>query len=52
VIGTWGVTIGVDYVSPERIHQLESMFYEKIRQKTVSGKHEVLIIIKNLNIMK
>ena len=28
---TWGVTSGADYVSPERLAQLEIILFEKIR---------------------
>ena len=31
LISTWGVTSGDDYVSPERINELEKIFYEKVR---------------------
>ena len=31
---TWGLTESSNYVSPERLHQIESILFEKIRQKT------------------
>lgn len=34
VLSTWGITSGSDYVSPERMQELEITLYEKIRQKT------------------
>ncbi|CAD8165837.1 unnamed protein product [Paramecium octaurelia] len=37
---TWGVTSGADYVSPERLAQLEIILFEKIRQKTVTKDDE------------
>eukprot|EP01016_Furgasonia_blochmanni_P042888 TRINITY_DN5743_c0_g1_i10.p1 TRINITY_DN5743_c0_g1~~TRINITY_DN5743_c0_g1_i10.p1 ORF type:complete len:561 (+),score=190.53 TRINITY_DN5743_c0_g1_i10:73-1755(+) len=40
VLKTWGITTGVDYVSPERLSQLEGILYEKVRQKTVGQDDE------------
>jgi len=34
IIGTWGITSAPDYVSPNRLIQLEQIIYEKMRQKT------------------
>ena len=31
VISTWGLTTGDEYVSPERISELETIFFEKVR---------------------
>lgn len=31
IIYTWGITAGDDYVSPERIKELEAIFHEKVR---------------------
>lgn len=31
VLSTWGITSGSDYVSPERLDELEKTLYEKIR---------------------
>eukprot|EP00331_Platyophrya_macrostoma_P029949 CAMPEP_0176456796 /NCGR_PEP_ID=MMETSP0127-20121128/31510_1 /TAXON_ID=938130 /ORGANISM="Platyophrya macrostoma, Strain WH" /LENGTH=527 /DNA_ID=CAMNT_0017846841 /DNA_START=40 /DNA_END=1623 /DNA_ORIENTATION=- len=35
VLKTWGITTSFDYVSAERLADLEVILYEKIRQKTV-----------------
>lgn len=40
VISTWGVTASESYVSPERLAELESILYEKIRQKTFTKEDE------------
>jgi len=34
VVSTWGITASSDYVSPERLADLEIILYEKVRQKT------------------
>lgn len=34
ILKTWGLTHGKDYVSAARLHQLEDILFEKIRQKT------------------
>lgn len=31
ILLTWGITSGADYVSPERLADLEIILYEKIR---------------------
>ena len=40
VFKTWGITTSYNYISPERIADLELILYEKIRQKTVSQHDE------------
>ncbi|KAL4478841.1 hypothetical protein ABPG72_009667 [Tetrahymena utriculariae] len=40
ILSTWGITSSVDYVSPERLSDLELILYEKIRQKTLPGEDE------------
>ena len=40
IISTWGVTASESYVSPERLAELETILYEKIRQKTFSSEDE------------
>lgn len=40
IISTWGVTASESYVSPERLHELETILYEKIRQKTFTKEDE------------
>ncbi len=37
---TWGITTSFNYVSPERIAELETILYEKIRQKTFVKEDE------------
>jgi hypothetical protein len=41
VISTWGLTTGDEYVSPERILQLEKILFEKVRQRTLTKENEV-----------
>ena len=38
VLKSWGVSSGADYVSPERLQELETCLFEKIRQKTRPGQ--------------
>ena len=40
IISTWGVTASESYVSPERLAELETIIYEKIRQKTFTKEDE------------
>jgi len=40
IISTWGVTASESYVSPERLAELETIIYEKIRQKTLTKEDE------------
>ena len=40
ILSTWGITSSVDYVSPERLADLEVILYEKIRQKTLTKEDE------------
>lgn len=40
IISTWGVTASESYVSPERLAELETIIFEKIRQKTFSKEDE------------
>jgi len=40
ILSTWGITSSVDYVSPERLADLEVILYEKIRQKTFTKEDE------------
>lgn len=40
ILNTWGITSSVDYVSPERLADLEIILYEKIRQKTFTKEDE------------
>jgi len=40
VLKTWGITTSFNYVSPERIADLELILYEKIRQKTFGQNDE------------
>lgn len=40
LLTTWGITSSVDYVSPERLADLEIILYEKIRQKTFTKEDE------------
>lgn len=40
IISTWGVTASESYVSPERLTDLETIIYEKIRQKTFTKEDE------------
>lgn len=40
ILQTWGITSGADYVSPERLADLEIILYEKIRQKTQTKEDE------------
>lgn len=42
VLRTWGVTTGENYVSPERLADLELILYEKIRQRTQIKTNEGL----------
>ncbi|KRX03823.1 hypothetical protein PPERSA_04618 [Pseudocohnilembus persalinus] len=44
ILRTWGVTTGENYVSPERLADLELILYEKIRQRTQPKKNEGLKI--------
>ncbi len=46
VLKSWGVTSGTDYVSQERIAELETIIYEKVRQKTQEGQDEGATIAK------
>lgn len=46
VISTWGITSGVDYVSPQRLAQLEQIVFEKIRQKTLPKDDEGITVKK------
>jgi len=40
VLKTWGITTSYNYVSPERVAELETILYEKIRQKTFTKEDE------------
>lgn len=40
MIKTWGITTSFNYVSPERVAELEGILYEKIRQKTFTKEDE------------
>lgn len=40
ILQTWGITSGAEYVSPERLADLEIILYEKIRQKTFTKEDE------------
>jgi len=40
VLKTWGITTSFNYVSPERVAELEAILYEKIRQKTLTKEDE------------
>ncbi|EGR28430.1 hypothetical protein IMG5_175680 [Ichthyophthirius multifiliis] len=40
VLNTWGITSSIDYVSTERLNDLELILYEKIRQKTSTKNDE------------
>ena len=44
--GCWGINSSSDYVSPQRIAQIEDLFYEKIRQKTKSTEDEGKVMIR------
>lgn len=46
VFKTWGITSGFNYVSPERIADLEAILYEKIRQKTLVKEDEAKTVKK------
>ena len=46
VISTWGLTTGDEYVSPERIKQLETIFFEKVRQRTFTKESESKTILE------
>jgi len=39
-LSTWGITSSIDYVSTERLTELENIIYEKIRQKTLTKEDE------------
>lgn len=39
-MSTWGITSSIDYVSTERLTELENIIYEKIRQKTLTKEDE------------
>ena len=40
VVSTWGITSASDYVSAERLADLEVILYEKVRQKTNTSEDE------------
>lgn len=40
ILSTWGITSSADYVSSERLDDLELILYEKIRQKTFTSEDE------------
>ena len=40
MLKTWDITSGEDYVSQDRLKQLETILFEKVRQKTFSKQDE------------
>ena len=46
LISTWGLTTSEDYVSPEKIKELEAIFHEKVRQHTNHKKDEVKLLFQ------
>lgn len=40
ILKTWGMTHGKEYVSAQRVQQIEDILYEKIRQKTEEKSSE------------
>ncbi|OMJ67014.1 hypothetical protein SteCoe_35940 [Stentor coeruleus] len=44
--GCWAINSSANYVSAERLNQIEDVFYEKIRQKTRATEDEGKVIIK------
>ncbi len=51
VISTWGLTTGDEYVSPERILQLEKILFEKVRQRTLTKENEVNRLFQSKTIL-
>ena len=35
LVKTWGITCASDYISPEHLSNLENIFFEKIRMRTL-----------------
>ena len=46
VVKTWGLTSSQSYVSNDRLDKLESILYEKIRQKTQVKEDEAKTLLK------
>ena len=44
--GCWGINSSSDYISPNRLAQIEDVFYEKIRQKTRATEDEGKVLIR------
>jgi Ca2+-binding EF-hand superfamily protein len=44
--GCWSINSGRDYVTPQRLSQIDDIFYEKIRQKTKSTEDEGKVMIR------
>ena len=40
ILNTWGITSSIDYVSMERLNNLEAILFEKVRQKTLKFDDE------------
>jgi calcyphosin len=46
LIGCWGINSSDDYIPPQRLEEIEDIFYEKIRQKTRSNQDEGKVLVK------